>query len=349
MENPNIPQLELEISSVYTSFLKDYYKSQDYESYQEKLTEFHTLSPLKILEEISKHLSIYAKLKSMDSGNLDIIDHYEKTISELKKDIRFHVDLENQLKKGIEYTEAKLKTVENNRFRHENDTIEIIENLKSDNQTLNDLIQIRNLECLDLKKIIASESAASLNKEKKHKIKLNENPKLILEINNLKNLLKNDTKLIENLRKKIDKLKNKKNQLKLRLKEKEEELNDLFEKSTADPKYLEFDSRNYQTSHQSLINYFKSKFEEKCLEVIHLEKRLKPLLHFEIHERLNEKFTNLKPVYKPRYSLSPGKLDLSKKFSKKNSSDFSTNSTPGLKFHSKASSLSIPISITQRP
>ncbi|CAG9318685.1 unnamed protein product [Blepharisma stoltei] len=347
MEDPINLQLAFEISSIYSSFLKDYYKSKaDHDIYNQKLEEFRSFSPSKTLQEISKHLSTYIKLKNINPSILNEITTYEATISQLKESINFHTDLENQLKQGLEITESKLKTLEKSHLRYEKETKETIESLKADNFTLNDIIQIRDLESLDLNKAIKSDSGVIFNKDLKTHIKFNEKIKFINEINSLKKSIKFDAKLIENLKREIEKLKIKKKQLKMKLKERDEEIK-VIKINSEEIYNAAMSGGDFLGKSEPHISYYKARYEDKCLEVTQLEKRLRPLLHYEHHRNINDKFINLLPVYS-RHSISPEKLSIAKRIhSKRISTDFSINSTPGLKLH-RTSSFHSAVPMTHR-
>lgn len=341
MVENNIVIIESEILNTYLAFIKEFFKSKaDREEYQHKINSVNSYNSLQILQEISKHLYLYSKLKHSSHVEINIIDTYERKLAQYKEEIKFHIDLEAQLKRSIEYVESKLVHLENTKSRYESETDQTIENLKADNQTLSDLIQMRGLDNFDLKRSVTNTKLGSFSPDGKKESNLTEKVKLMKQVGLLRVAIKNDSKVIEDLKDKNLRLRNKNYQLKLQMSDLKNQI-EFFKHANIQDQLKTFDSNDIKLSDDKLALHYKSKFEEKCLEIIQLEKKFKPFKQFTHHEIPSPKFTNLVPNYKSKVTLSP-ELKRYKSRSQRTgiSTDFSSqrNSLQSIKMHRKSAS-----------
>ena len=276
-----------------------------------EIEEVIQLSPEQALDHISRVLEELIQLKKQISQlenyqDFKNSDNYEKALQKLENEVRNHIKVEQQLKIYIDNLKSKLSEAEKTGEELQHNNQNLVEQMKNDNKALRNLIKIREKEIQELKARKNSQKKLPKNKTSREPDKVldleRRSNKLQQEIKNLQSILNDKTKELnkqKHQRKKIQSIGN-------------------FPEPTFDQE-------------KAVVEFYKKKYEEKCLETEQLQKRVK---RNQVYERPIKTDRSVSPLLASQNKNKPE--DFNGLASSKSSNNFHRDASTGKLKRSKS-------------
>lgn len=203
-------------------------------------------------------------------------ESYQKALQKLDGEVRNHIKIEQQFKIYIENLQEKHEENQKVIQQIEETNNQLILEITSENEAIRELIGSHEKELNKLR----GNAQGGIHQPEGEKVQWS------LDVNNLKKNSRRDAQKLLELEKKSYKLEQEWNKIKGAYTEKAKEC----ERHRQDYTMLQTTMRETQNSHESdqkeASEYYKRKFEEKCLEATKLETKLKRM---SLHDYRNEK------------------------------------------------------------
>lgn len=243
-----------------------------------ELEEVMALDPLEALmhvgEAIKDLLVVKRTLKLIeDYKDEDTNKQYQKALQKLEGEVRNHIKIEHQLRLYIEHTQSKLEESEKKLKITDEDFQQKLKSLQEERKKLSETLQVKDKELNRLKRGSRSHSRNSTETE----ISVDKNFNVTQEISSLKQHATRDAQRIIELEKRSQKLEQEWARLKEAFENKELEIQRIKKESEKIKSSL---SKNKDTPYEasmSTAEFYRRKYEEKCIEVMDIEKRIRSL------------------------------------------------------------------------
>lgn len=241
-----------------------------------ELEEVMALDPQEALmhvgEAIKDLLIVKRTLKLIeDYKDEDTNKQYQKALQKLEGEVRNHIKIEHQLRLYIEHTQAKLDESEKKLKVTDEEFQQKLKSLQGERKKWSEVLQAKDKELYRIK----NNSKLNSRTVSETEISVDKNFNVTQEISSLKQHANRDAQRIIELEKRSQKLEQEWARLKEAFENKELEIQKIKKESEKIKSNL---SKNKDYVYDSSIptaEFYRRKYEEKCIEVLDIEKRIR--------------------------------------------------------------------------
>lgn len=165
-------RIERELKDLTIFLFKQISHLDDVDINHQDIQNFSTSTPFQLLEKIRDFIDSLLKFRSHVQHNdkdqvFSQIQEYQEIAQNLEKDLRNKAREEQQLRIKLENTETKLEQAEQSREEIATTSKELIEEIKNDNQSLIELLKMKEMYIDDLKSQLESHRQVIIGQEEK--------------------------------------------------------------------------------------------------------------------------------------------------------------------------------------